>query len=50
MPRNRRERRLPDGLAANQVSRLRANSARFGIDYIPMLDRRHGIVMNPMFS
>ena len=44
VPTRWRERRLPDGLAANQVSRLRANSARFGIDYIPMLDRRHGIV------
>ena len=44
VPTRLRDRRLPDGLAANQVSRLRANSQRFGIDYIPMQDRRHGIV------
>nr|MCU0791125.1 3-isopropylmalate dehydratase large subunit [Nitratireductor sp.] len=35
---------LPEGLAARQVSRLIENSKRFGITYIPMNDRRHGIV------
>lgn len=35
---------LPDGLAARQVSRLMDNARRFGIPYIPMDDRRHGIV------
>jgi 3-isopropylmalate/(R)-2-methylmalate dehydratase large subunit len=44
VPTRFRDRRLPQGLAANQVTRLRANSERFGIDYIPMQDRRHGIV------
>jgi 3-isopropylmalate/(R)-2-methylmalate dehydratase large subunit len=44
VPTRFRERRLPDGLASNQVTRLRSNTARFGIDYIPMQDRRHGIV------
>src|SRR6185437_9363493 len=44
VPTRFRDRRLPEGLATNQVTRLRANSERFGIDYIPMQDRRHGIV------
>src|ERR1700761_8598577 len=35
---------LPDGLAARQVSRLTENARRFAIPYIPMDDRRHGIV------
>jgi 3-isopropylmalate/(R)-2-methylmalate dehydratase large subunit len=35
---------LRDGLAAAQVQRLRANARRHGIPYIPMRDRRHGIV------
>ena len=35
---------LPDGLASRQVSRLIGNAERFGIPYIPMNDRRHGIV------
>ena len=35
---------LPDGLASRQVTRLRDNCARFGINYIPMRDVRHGIV------
>ena len=35
---------LPDGLASRQVARLEDNCARFGIHYIPMNDRRHGIV------
>jgi 3-isopropylmalate/(R)-2-methylmalate dehydratase large subunit len=44
VPTRFRDRRLPEGLAANQVTRLRSNSDRFGVDYIPMRDRRHGIV------
>ncbi len=35
---------LPDGHAARQVQRLIENSARFDIPYIPLTDRRHGIV------
>lgn len=35
---------LPEGLAREQVSRLEANCARHGIDYIGINDRRHGIV------
>ena len=35
---------LREGLAAAQVARLRANCAAHGIPYIPMRDRRHGIV------
>lgn len=35
---------LPDGLASRQVSRLVGNAEKFGIPYIPMNDRRHGIV------
>jgi 3-isopropylmalate/(R)-2-methylmalate dehydratase large subunit len=35
---------LREGLARKQVARLVANSERFGIPYIPMRDRRHGIV------
>jgi 3-isopropylmalate/(R)-2-methylmalate dehydratase large subunit len=35
---------LPDGLAARQVSRLTDNARRFAIPYIPIDDRRHGIV------
>jgi 3-isopropylmalate/(R)-2-methylmalate dehydratase large subunit len=35
---------LPDGLASRQVARLEDNCTRFGIHYIPMNDRRHGIV------
>ena len=34
----------PDGLASRQVSRLEQNCERFGINYIPMRDDRHGIV------
>ena len=39
-----RERPLPDGLAARQVSRLAENARRHGVPYIPMRDARHGIV------
>jgi 3-isopropylmalate/(R)-2-methylmalate dehydratase large subunit len=35
---------LPEGQASRQVRRLQANSERFGITYIPLNDRRHGIV------
>ncbi len=35
---------LPDGLASRQVARLVGNAEKFGIPYIPMNDRRHGIV------
>ena len=35
---------LPPGLAASQVNRLIANARRHGLRYIPMNDRRHGIV------
>ncbi|MBB5752554.1 3-isopropylmalate dehydratase large subunit [Prosthecomicrobium pneumaticum] len=44
VPTRNRARPLPDGLAARQVSRLQENATRFGIPYIPMRDRRHGIV------
>jgi 3-isopropylmalate/(R)-2-methylmalate dehydratase large subunit len=41
-----RQRHLPmsDGLASRQVARLISNAREFGIPYIPMNDRRHGIV------
>src|SRR5690606_17386609 len=44
VPTRMRDRPLPDGLAARQVARLADNAASFGIPYIPMNDRRHGIV------
>ena len=44
VPTRMRNRPLPDGLAARQVSRLVNNVHEFGIPYIPMNDRRHGIV------
>ncbi len=44
VPTRFRDRPLPDGLAARQLSRLEENCARFGIRYIPMRHRRHGIV------
>ncbi len=44
VPTRNRDRPLPDGLAARQVSRLAENARRFGIPYIPMNDDRHGIV------
>ncbi len=44
VPTRHRDRPLPDGLAARQVSRLEENARRFGIPYIPMNDPRHGIV------
>jgi 3-isopropylmalate/(R)-2-methylmalate dehydratase large subunit len=33
-----------DGLAQRQIARLEANTQRFGVDYIPIDDSRHGIV------
>ena len=44
VPTRHRDRPLPDGLAARQVSRLEENARRFAIPYIPMNDPRHGIV------
>lgn len=44
VPTRFRDRPIPDGLAARQVHRLSENAARFGIRYIPIRDRRHGIV------
>lgn len=44
VPTKFRQQALVAGLAARQVSRLQANANRFGIPYIPMRDRRHGIV------
>lgn len=35
---------LPDSLARRQVARLVENAAEFGMPYIPIRDRRHGIV------
>lgn len=35
---------LREGLASKQVARLVENTTRFGMPYIPMRDRRHGIV------
>ena len=35
---------LRDGLAARQVARLEQNARQFNVPYIPMRDRRHGIV------
>ncbi|MBC2774572.1 3-isopropylmalate dehydratase large subunit [Rhizobium sp. AQ_MP] len=41
-----RDRHLPmvEGLASRQVARLQENCAAHGIPYIPVRDRRHGIV------
>lgn len=44
VPTTHREETLKDGLASRQVARLVANASQFGIPYIPMRDRRHGIV------
>ncbi|RST87269.1 3-isopropylmalate dehydratase large subunit [Aquibium carbonis] len=44
VPTRLRNQPLPDGLAARQVSRLVDNAKAFGVPYIPMNDRRHGIV------
>ena len=39
-----RQQPVPDGQAKQQMSRLRENAERFGIPYVPISDRRHGIV------
>lgn len=44
VPTRFRDRPLPEGLAAKQLTRLEQNCARFGVHYIPMTDDRHGIV------
>jgi len=44
VPTRFRDRPLPEGLAAKQLTRLEQNCERFGINYIPMTDDRHGIV------
>ena len=44
VPTRQRHLPMPDGLAARQVSRLIDNVEEFGVSYIPMNDRRHGIV------
>ena len=44
VPTRGRDKPLPDGLAARQVSRLVDNARAFDVPYIPMNDRRHGIV------
>ena len=44
VPTRARDRPMPEGLAARQVSRLAENARRYGIAYIPMRDSRHGIV------
>ncbi|MFK0334331.1 3-isopropylmalate dehydratase large subunit [Rhizobium sp. NPDC090275] len=44
VPTTNRSGKLPDGLAARQVARLVENAERCSIPYIPMNDRRHGIV------
>ena len=44
VPTTARNKPLPEGLAANQVARLVQNVRHFDIPYIPMADRRHGIV------
>ena len=44
VPTTHRHLPLPDGLASRQVARLIENARKFDIPYIPMNDRRHGIV------
>jgi 3-isopropylmalate/(R)-2-methylmalate dehydratase large subunit len=44
VPTARRESMPKDGLAQRQITRLEDNTLRFGIDYIPIRDTRHGIV------
>ncbi|MBP0617420.1 3-isopropylmalate dehydratase large subunit [Jiella mangrovi] len=44
VPTRLRANHLPRGLAGDQISRLVRNARAFGIPYIPMNDRRHGIV------
>ncbi len=44
VPTRGREGPAKNGLAQSQISRLEENVQRFGIDYVPMHDGRHGIV------
>lgn len=44
VPTTRRDQILAEGLASRQVARLEENCRSFGVPYIPMRDRRHGIV------
>ena len=44
VPTRMRSLALPGGLAGDQIARLVANCQTFAIPYIPMNDRRHGIV------
>lgn len=44
VPTTDRSSRLKDGLASRQVARLVDNAGKFAVPYIPMRDRRHGIV------
>lgn len=44
VPTTNRSSPLKEGLAAKQVTRLVENTQKFDISYIPMRDRRHGIV------
>ena len=44
VPTIRKNMALKDGLAANQVERLRQNAEKHGIEYISPSDPRHGIV------
>ncbi|SNR53399.1 3-isopropylmalate dehydratase large subunit [Puniceibacterium sediminis] len=44
VPTTERTATLREGLAASQVARLSTNAARHHIPYVPMTDRRHGIV------
>jgi 3-isopropylmalate/(R)-2-methylmalate dehydratase large subunit len=44
VPTRRRDLPLPEGLASKQVTRLRDNTRRFGIPYVPIRDAHHGIV------
>lgn len=44
VPTQFRNKLLADTLAARQIARLEENTERFGLPYISMQDRRHGIV------
>jgi 3-isopropylmalate/(R)-2-methylmalate dehydratase large subunit len=44
VPTTTRDKPIPEGLASRQVSRLVRNAKLFAMPYIPMRDRRHGIV------
>jgi 3-isopropylmalate/(R)-2-methylmalate dehydratase large subunit len=44
VPTRRRDTMAPESLAGRQISHLEANAERFSIPYIPIANRRHGIV------